>query len=1013
MVLSKILDGNLRSHRKIAMKKISIILISLFILPAVLSGQDRQIRLTVVNNNGKPLKGVEVSIPDISEPVITDENGIAELFAPYGTDVELSIYNEYFRRVNLNSGEMTITLDNRHQLLGIGYGATATKETSSSAVSGVGRAVFENSSGNTIMNSLYGLIPGLAVRQNGSGEWPEDCTPSLNVRGQGSFSGNSVLVLVDGIPREPSTIDIEEVENVTILKDAASLAIYGIRGADGAVLITTRRGGSHRLNLKAEYNFGVQTPFKIAEMATPAEYAHALNEARENDGLTSWFSDSDIASIESGTSGIIPSVNWKNHIFRNIGFNNSARLTMDGSTRHIKYFVYAGYNSNRGFYKNTDILEGIDTQNSYDGLKLRTNLNIDMTSTTEVTVNLAARIQQKSGPSSGTTLQSFYQAPPVGFPIKYNNIWARSTKFSNPVQDILGTGGTVTFGRMLSADLGIRQRLDMVLKGLSAEIKIAYDNSANVNDNRSFGSSWYNFSPLYDNSGNISDYDVIQYGNDTEMSYGTALASQYMRMTVWGKLGWTRNFARHHIDAAFLFNRDKKSLTGANNSFIHHDYILSASYNYADRYVATVTASYSGSSRMPKGDKFRFYPAVSLGWIVSGEDFLRNSDIVNFLKLRGSFGVVGQDEFLAYDMNVQFNGEGKSYIFVQPTVYPGASEGSLPSAGVEPELDVKANLGLDFTLFKGLSGEIDIFRNKRSNIRTIATNDLSQVLGIGASDSFSGKTLNYGIETALQWSQTISDFNYHIGGTLSFARSRIDNISEEYKPNEYMYQRGLSIGSFYGLVADGFYQKTDFDKNGQLLSDLPQNTFASVQPGDVKYRDLNGDGKIDNYDYCYQLKPILPELYYGFRVDMKWKGIGFNAQFQGVASARIETTLAGIYQPLYAGDKNISGHYLKSYWTDSKPDGRYPRLTTLDNANNYLSSNLWTENGAFLKLRELEIYYNLPEKISKTLKMDNIRLYFRGHNLFSIDHIKILDPEAVNFNYPTARTYSIGLRVNF
>lgn len=198
------------------MKKISIILISLFFLPAVLSGQDRQIRLTVVDNNGKPLKGVEVSIPDISEPIVTDENGIAELLVPYGTDVELSIYNEYFRRVNLNSGEMTITLDSRHQLLGIGYEATATKETSSSAVSGVGRAVFENSSGNTIMNSLYGLIPGLAVRQNGSGEWPEDCTPSLNVRGQGSFSGNSVLVLVDGIPREPSTIDIEEVENVTI-----------------------------------------------------------------------------------------------------------------------------------------------------------------------------------------------------------------------------------------------------------------------------------------------------------------------------------------------------------------------------------------------------------------------------------------------------------------------------------------------------------------------------------------------------------------------------------------------------------------------------------------------------------------------------------------------------------------------------------------------------------------------------------------------------------------------------
>lgn len=991
-----------------------MISLSALLLAASLWGQDRQIRLKVVDSDGKPFPGVEVSAPDIPAPVVTDENGVAELFAAEGADAELSVYNEYFRRVRIGgSDEMTVTLDSRHRLQETGYGDRITKATGSAAVSGVGRERFENSYENTVMNALYGLIPGLAVRQNGSGAWPEDCSPQLNVRGQGSFSGNSVLVLVDGVPREPSAVDVDEVESVTVLKDAASLAIYGIRGADGAVLITTRRGGNHRLSLKAEYNFGVQTPFRMAEMASPTEYAAALNEARSNDGLSPWFSASDVASIADGTSTVIPSVDWKSRIFRNTGFDNSAKLTMDGSTRHIKYFVYAGYNSNRGFYRNTNLMEGLDTQNSYDGLKLRTNLNIDMTSTTEVTVNLAARIQQKSGPSGSVTLKSYYQAPSVGFPVKYDDVWARSTKFSNPVQDILGTGGTVAFGRMLSADLGIRQRLDMVLKGLSAEIRVAYDNSSTVNDNRSFGSSWYNFSPLYDASGNIYDYDVNLYGNDTEMSYGTSLSSQYMRMAVWAKLGWKRDFGRHHIDAALLFNRDKKSLTGANNSFVHHDYILAASYNYADRYIASVTASYSGSSRMPSGDKFRFYPAVSLGWIISGEDFLQGSGIVDFLKLRGSFGATGQDEFLSYDMDVQFNGGGRSYIFVNPTVSSGAAEGALPSVGVQPELDLKSDVGLDFTLFKGLSGEVDLFCNRRSNIRTTATDRLSEVLGIGASDSFTGKTLNYGAEAALRWSQTVSDFRYSIGGTVSFARSRIESIAEEYKPYAYMYQQGLSIGSFYGLVADGYYQEDDFDSAGSLHADLPQNTFATVQPGDVKYRDLNGDGKIDNYDYCYQLKPVLPELYYGINLGFEWKGLGFNALFQGVASARIETTLAGIYQPLYEGDKNISRHYLESYWSASSPQGRYPRLTTLDNANNYLSSNLWTENGAFFKLRELEVYYNLPQKLTRPLKMENIRLYFRGHNLFSADSIGILDPEAVNFNYPVARTYSVGLRVNF
>lgn len=421
---------------------------------SALHGQDRLVRLKVVDTYGRAFPGVEVSVPGAPAPAVTDADGIAELSAPDGVDAELSVFNEYFRRVRVSSEEMTVVLDNRHRLQDIGYGATTTKATCAAAVSGVGRGLFQNSSGNTVMSALYGLIPGLAVRQNGSGEWPEDCCPVLNVRGQGSFSGNSVLVLVDGIPREPSSIDIDEVESVTVLKDAASLAIYGVRGADGAVLITTRRGGNHRLNLKAEYNFGVQTPFRIAKMASPEEYANALNEARGNDGLSPGFSASDVASIADGSSTVIPSVDWKSHIFRNIGFNNNARLTMDGSTRHIKYFVYAGYNSNRGFYRNTGLMEGINTQNVYDGLKLRTNLNIDMTSTTEVSVNLAARIQQKSGPASGMNLESFYRTPSVGFPVKYNNIWARSTKFSNPVQDILGTSGTVTFGRMLSADWG-------------------------------------------------------------------------------------------------------------------------------------------------------------------------------------------------------------------------------------------------------------------------------------------------------------------------------------------------------------------------------------------------------------------------------------------------------------------------------------------------------------------------------------------------------------------------------
>lgn len=881
------------------------------------------------------------------------------------------------------------------------------------AVSTVGREEFGNSPQKQIMNALYGLVPGLYVSQGGSGAWPEDCSPELFVRGRGSFSGNSVLFLVDGVPREISSVDVGEVESVSVLKDAASLAIYGIRGADGAVLVKTRRGGRRGLHLEAEYSFGVMTPFRMPEMASPAAYASALNEARRNDGLSPWFSDADVASIASGTSSVIPSVDWKRLIFRETGFTNQARLTMDGATRHIKYFVYAGYDSSRGFFRNTGLVSGVDTQDSYDGLKLRTNLDIEVTPTTEVLVNLAARIQQKSGPPAGYDLETFYEAPSVGFPVKYNDIWARTAKFGNPVQELLGTGGTVTFGRMLSADLTIRQRLDSVLKGLSAKVRLSYDNSSSVNDNRSFQSSWYNFSPLYDASGNLYDYSLGLFGNDTEMAYSTGLVSQYMYMDVVAGLDWSRTFGLHSINASFAFNRDKKILTGANSSFVHHDYVLAADYNYGGRYVAAISGSYSGSSVMPSGDKFRFYPAAALGWIISGEDFMKGVSAVDFLKLRASYGLTGMDAFLSYDMDKQFNGEGKGYIFVSPTGMSGAAEGSLPSVGVQPELDTKADVSLVFRLFGGLTGEIGAFSNHRKYIRTKATGTISEVLGVGSSDTFNGQTSNRGFELSLGWRQETGDFRWHVSGNLSFARNRIDRIDEIYQPYGYLYEQGNSIGRFFGFVSDGFYHKEDFNADGSLVEGLPQNTFSSVRPGDVKYRDLNGDGKIDNYDRSYQLLSDLPELYGGLSLGFGWKGLGFSAVFSGAALCTAETSLSGIYQPLYAGDKNISSHYLKSYWSEDRPEGRYPRLTTLDNTGNYLPSDLWTENGAFLKLRELELYWELPERLAERAKMKGLRIYIKGYNVFSIDRIGIMDPESVNFGMPTARTFTVGAKVKF
>lgn len=895
--------------------------------------------------------------------------------------------------------------------IALGYNIFQSKEASSAAVGVIRGSQIESSSQHQILSALYGELAGLGVYQAGSTANPDDCYPTVNVRGNGSYSGNHVLVLVDGVERKASFVDVREVESVTVLKDAASLALYGIRGADGAILITTRRGGTDAIKIKTGYTFGVQTPFRVPQMASPLEYASAVNEARVNDGLSPLYSQTNLDQISAGNS-FIPTVDWQNLVLKNMGFDNDAFISVDGRSDNTRFYVYADYRSNRGFFKNTGVIDGLSSQSTYDALKFRSNLDIAVTRSTNVAVNLSARIQQKGEPALGSSLEKLYAAPSVGFPVMYHNIWAQSAKYANPVHDILGTGEAKFFSRMLSADLVITQDLSAITEGLSAEAAISYDNSADIKDTRSFGSSYYVFTPVFE-GGELADYSAARYGNDTGMSFSSYLSYQFMHVNARAKIAYDRSFGANHIASALVFNREKRKNTGANTSYVHHDLVYNAAYDYAGKYLASVTASYSGSSYMPRGDKYRFYPAASLGWVASKEDFLKDVDAVNYLKVRGSYGLVGMDANLDCDMDIQFNGSGLSYIFISPTVINGMKEGALPSTGIQPELDAKADLGLEFTLFGGLSGEIDLFSNTRTNLRTISGNVYSGVLGIGVGDAFDGKVVNRGVEVSLGWNGKIGDFSYFLRGNASLVKDRIEAIAEEYVPYDYMYITGHPIGTFYGLVSDGFYQESDFDNEGNLLPGVVRSTFASVRPGDIKYKDLNTDGKIDNYDYKYQLGSNLPELYYGFQFGASFKGVSFKAVFQGVSGCTIPTVLTSIYQPLYGGDKNISKHYLENHWSAANTEARYPRLTTLENANNFLPSDLWTEDGSFLKLREVELRYTLPTSLTDKLRLGEAQVYLRGNNLFSIDSIGIMDPEAVDFIYPTARTVCAGLTVNF
>lgn len=903
-------------------------------------------------------------------------------------------------------GEKTLMLD-------LGYDKFISKKNAAGAIDGVSAEQMRVSGATNVMNTLYGLLPGLSVRQDGTLPW--DLTPALNVRGRGSNMGNSVLVLVDGVDREIGDLNVEEIESVTVLKDAAALALYGNRGADGVVCITTKRGGNHKLRTRIDYTFGVQTPFRVPEMADGATYASAVNEALKNDGIDARYSQADIQALQKGTS-LLPDVNWKDQILRNTALNHDLNLSFDGSNQRMRYYIFANYTSNRGFFNHTDLNDGYSTQAEMYALKLRTNLEANITPTTIARMNMMGRLMQYQTPAGdGTGLANMYATPAIASPIRTpQGLWGTSQMFVNPLAQKMAGGYKQTLRRTLFGDLTLDQDLSMFASGLSAQLRVTYDNSANIVDSRTKEYAYAICTPLYDGNGNISDFTYDKYSNNTELGFSSFLDWQVMRTYVWGKLSYNRDFEKHHLTVDGIYSQGRKKYLGANNTYMFRDYILNASYNYDNRYLVNAVVSYAGSAKLVSGDKYRVYPAVAFAWILSNENFMKKFSAVDYLKLRASWGITGSDARLSYDMDKQFNGSGNSYVFIGSSSSDGMKQGDLPSVGIEPEKDYKSNIGIELGLWKGLSMQVDAFYNYRKNIAVSSNGTVSTVLGIGAPKLFTGEIKNYGGELTLGWQQKIQDFSYSIQGNVSYAKNKIINVEEAYHPYSYMNYTGQSIGQFYGLIAEGLYQENDFDAQGNLLSGLPSSTYeAKLQPGDIKYKDLNKDGKIDDYDYCYQMNTSLPEIYYGFSLNLNYKRWGLNAQFQGVARYSVWTTLNSIYRPLYGNNKNISNYYLENHWTADTPNARYPRLTTLSNNHNYQNSSLWVEKGDYLKLRDLEVYYKLPKQLTDKMRMSECKLFLKGMNLFSIDQIGIMDPEHINNEYPSARSYMVGASVVF
>lgn len=895
-----------------------------------------------------------------------------------------------------------IELEDTLAIVRKGYSTATTRRVSTQASSSVGGEQMGRFSTLNPQNALYGLLPGLTVLQGGGPVYEDN--PTIQLRGLGTFKNADPLILVDGIERPLERLSISEIEDVTVLKDAAAVAPYGIRGANGVILVTTKRGQVGKMKVDVQYRHNFNQPFRLPAMVDAPTYAQALNEALANDGMAPRYSESEIGMFRDGSNpDKYPNVDWKKETIRPVGQSNELDLSFVGGSDRIRYFSHIHYGNDFGLVKSLPTVDGYDTQLTYYRLNLRTNLDVKLTPTTQMRLNLMGSLDDQNRPnlSADKIFQNFVNIPAAAFPIKHSNgHWGGNQVYTtqNPVASITDNGFIRVQNRALFADLTIQQDFGMWLEGLTGEVSVGYDNAGEYRDiqNRSF--AYY------------SDGQLYNQGKET-LSFSTSLNTARMNMQGHVKLNYGRMFGEsHQLNLMWLSALENRQTKGRNNLVIRQNNLLTASYGYKERYLIEAVGAYSGSSYLSKHDKYRFYPTVSAGWVLSSEDFMQKASWIQLLKVRASYGLSGVDN-LEYELDRKFYADGNSYWFGSSlTSNNGLREGRLATQTLEPELAKKFNVGIDMDVLHGLSFTFDIFKENRSHILLAAGGTTSAVLGAMNPSECVGKMSNKGLEASIAYQGKWNDFEYGIRGQFAFSRNKIVDMKAEegYQPYDYMYRTGLPYGTYFGLEAIGLFQN-----QAEITNSLEQS-FSQVQPGDVKYADINGDKVIDRYDVkALGYSTLYPEINYGFTLSAAYKGLGVNALFQGVENYQTTRTASGVYWPMY-NNGNVSEWYYDRRWTeDTKATATMPRLTTVGSSNNYRASSLWLEDGSFLKLRSLEVYYNLPQSWLKPIKIENFRMFARGHNLFSWDHLGDADPEMTGVKYPSMRSYVVGCSIHF
>lgn len=913
----------------------------------------------------------------------------------------------------------------------------------------------------SITNILSGAVPGVSTVQT-SGQPGADAA-AIYIRGAGSLNNtmSKPLVLVDGVERDFSQIDPNEIENLSILKDASSTAVFGVRGANGVILITTRRGSTGKPSINVSSITGVQQPISYVKQTSSYEYARFWNMKLEADGVADrlqYFTREAIENYRTGADPIMySSTDWTDYIFKDAFLQTKNNINISGGSENVKYFVSLGYLFQDGILKKLESLP-YNNNYSYDRYNYRANLDYKLTPTTSMKFNIGGNIGKTQQPNVIEDIPNIWV---------YTTVW--TVPMSGPgildgVRTIVpfgfypgevvrdGFGGFYGFGYQqryrttLNMDAEVTQKLDIVTPGLSVSLKGAYDNYFTLNKNRTGGGiefqTAYHKSFLRDRTKKQTDPDYdktivyVPTGANSPLRY----AEGYGRDRNWyleGRVNYSRKFDEHDVTGLILYNQSRNyypllpSGAAASYQYIPRSYaglVARATYSYMNKYLLDVNAGYNGSENFAPGKtRYGLFPAFSAGWVLSEEAFMQEQQFVDFMKLRASWGRVGSDmgtntRFMY--MESVWNPSGSySFGINNPEGFQTYGVGTPGNPNVTWETADKQNYGLDINaLDNRLTLNLDWFKERRTGI-LISPQSTPAIIATSLPNLNIGKVNNSGYEIAIGWDERLrSGLRYYASANMSFARNKIIFMDEV--PNSYPYMdvtggptgRHSNVYEFVRL-----YQYSDFTKqdNGKLVLDpsLPQ-PMVEVYPGDAMYADKNGDGIVDGYDKMTTGFSERPEYIFGLNSGFQYKGFDFAMQWTGATNVNKMMEIEFRIPFTNAGKRGLLQYFYDRCWTvENQENATLPRASETSESWNSEASTLWLRDASYFRLKTLSFGYTFKDRpFLKTIGAESLGISFSGYNLLTFSPLKEMDPESLTTNnggYPIVKTYNIGLNINF